>query len=102
MYVYLFLNEDTGHHKIGVSKKPERRLREEQTASPGKLIIASVFKSAHPFKLEKLIHARFREDHSRGEWFYIGIGAEQAFQAHCEHLEPYVRLRYSDAMEDEW
>ena len=102
MYVYLFWNEDTGHHKIGVSKKPERRLREEQTASPGKLIIVSVFKSAFPFKLEKLIQARFREDHARGEWFYIGIGAEQAFQAHCEHLEQYVRLRYSDIMEDEW
>lgn len=100
MFVYLILNQDTGQHKIGVSKRPQRRLREEQTASPGTLVIEATWLSAHAFKLEKLLHANFKEHHARGEWFYLGIEAVELFLKQCAHFEQYLLLKYSAI--DEW
>jgi hypothetical protein len=102
MFVYLIFNEDTGQYKIGVSKNPERRLREEQTASPGRLAIHSRWQSKYPYKVETLLHAYFREDHAAGEWFNLGIDAVERFQARCAHYEPYVRLRYAEPEEFDW
>lgn len=102
MYLYLILNEATGEHKIGKSNNPEKRVKQLQTASPGKLRLISKFKSIKPFELETYVQAYFGETHVRGEWFDIGIGAERWFQTRCEHFEAFVRQRHLSPEEDEW
>lgn len=56
--------------KIGQSKRWKERLAQMQPGSPH-IIIPLLVLIAEP-GLEKKLHARFRVDHFRGEWFHSG------------------------------
>ena len=70
-FVYLMIDNKTGHYKIGISNNPkyrEKTLRSEdpdiQTLSARKLVNRSLARN-----LEKKLHQKFNEKKVRGEWF---------------------------------
>lgn len=69
-YLYLIRDRATNAIKIGVSDNPQKRLRQLQTGSFGKLeLLHTIECISHPAKhLEKRIHHWFRFNLKRGEW----------------------------------
>ena len=75
-YIYI-ISDNQNRIKVGISKNPEKRLKQLQTGHPNKLslIFTEEFECerAHLLKIEALIHKelRNRTRHMKGEWFYI-------------------------------
>lgn len=69
--IYVISTEDGTRSKVGVSKHPEKRLKELQTGSPSKLELKfSTFTGKYKaYDIEKMIHALFDDTRTTGEWF---------------------------------
>ncbi|MDB2481769.1 GIY-YIG nuclease family protein [bacterium] len=68
--LYIIQSSNNGAFKVGISKNPERRLRQLQTGSPYKLKMVLVLKGKS--HLESTLHERlksFRLGNFKGEWF---------------------------------
>ena len=76
MKYYVYDIRSTNYYfKVGVAKKPERRLLELQTGNPESLQIEALIlcpseKSA--YGLESLLHKKFSRRRVRSEWFFFG------------------------------
>lgn len=70
-YIYLMWLTGDERFKIGVSKKPEKRILSLQKSIPYKLVLVHAFMSNNAHKDEKLIHQLFKECKLRGEWFLL-------------------------------
>lgn len=70
--IYVISTEDGTRSKVGVSKHPEKRLKELQTGSPSKLELKfSTFTGKYKaYDIEKMIHALFDDTRTTGEWFF--------------------------------
>jgi hypothetical protein len=66
-WVYFIQAGDDGPIKIGVSRKPKRRIESLRTASPVELRLIAVIVGGE--KEEQALHRRFSEDRTHGEWF---------------------------------
>lgn len=79
-YVYI-AESSTGEIKVGISKEPESRIRQFNTANPKEVDLA---RKIGPFenaaKVESAIHNQFEEHRVSGEWFTSECSDElQAF-----------------------
>jgi len=74
-HLYFIECEVTGILKIGISKNPEKRLRNLQSSSPTKLKLRAVF--ANKGHWEQSLHKQFNYTHSHDEWFYPNNEIEQ-------------------------
>ena len=72
MFVYAIRNADTGHIKLGISRNPEQRLKQLQTANSAKLELVAYRKAVNGFQDEKQLHNDNSEYRIRGEWFTQG------------------------------
>lgn len=69
---FLYIISNGNDLKIGVSKNPEKRLKDLQTGSAQKLHIVETFKLPYQkvFRLEKECHNKLVTSYpKRGEWF---------------------------------
>lgn len=71
--IYLIVNEDTGHVKIGIGKNPANRLQQLQTGNSAKLILAYSREIYHASKVERNLHSFYQEHRLTGEWFDLPI-----------------------------
>lgn len=69
-YVYLMVNSDTGHIKIGTSKIPRFREKTLQSQEP-KIGIVALWQCDK--KVEKELHEKFKMRRLRGEWFDLRL-----------------------------
>lgn len=69
-HVYLAYS-DTGHHKIGISKEPEGRIKVFDTQMPVSVSIVHSFPADNARKAEEKLHTRFSDKHHNGEWFLL-------------------------------
>ena len=65
--IYFIRGKLTKKIKIGVSESAEKRLKDLQAASPDKLIPLGY--AVGNSKEERILHQRFAEYNSHGEWF---------------------------------
>ena len=71
-FVYLICDPKNEYYKIGVTTGSiENRIKKLQTGNGTELHITSWFETEHPFKLEKLLHARYVTKRREGEWFSL-------------------------------
>jgi hypothetical protein len=70
-FIYLIENTDTGHIKIGVSRKPHRRLKQLQTGNHIPLKMLGTIQVGNAFEVESIIHKVFSKSRVHGEWFNI-------------------------------
>lgn len=69
-YVYLAYC-DTGHYKIGVSKKPDQRIKHFDTQMPVEITKVYTFYSDDCYRTESILHKRFEMKRHKGEWFNL-------------------------------
>lgn len=91
MFIYV-IGPHEGPQKIGLSKNPERRLKNLQTGHPQSLVIhhkepidATVVR-----KLEKKIHLELNYKRMKGEWFNMTPQEATEFVI-------FFRIRYAEA-----
>lgn len=86
-YVYLIgeIGNDS-RYKIGStrSKDVNKRLKQLQTGSSSELYIKESFETDYPFKLEKMLHNRFKDKNLIGEWFELSKADTEDFRDICE------------------
>lgn len=69
MFVYAMMEEDTGKVKIGISKDPERRLKQLQTGNSSRLVLVATHKAENGFADERALHHKNEAYRIHGEWF---------------------------------
>ena len=96
-YIYI-ISDDNGYMKIGVSKNPEKRLKQLQTGHPTnlKLLYTEEFycKRNHLLKIEALIHKEIKNIAHRvkGEWFEIPLDKFEEIK----NIIILYRIQYED------
>lgn len=69
-FIYVICeNEKTGPIKIGISKRPNKRINDLQIGNPRKLKMHANFSCKNPHLFEKYFHKIFSKHHLVGEWF---------------------------------
>jgi len=91
MFIYV-IGPDEGEQKIGLSKSPERRLKNLQTGHPKRLRIhhKEPIDATIVHKLEKKIHTELNYKRTKGEWFNMTPQEATEFVI-------YFRIRYAEA-----
>lgn len=97
-YIYIITN-DLGYVKVGISKHPEKRLRQLQTGNEHtlSLLFTEEFQCTrnHLLKIENKLHQMISTkaiDH-RGEWFKL---PDDMPITEIQNLVTYARIRYED------
>jgi len=89
-YIYLIQSLEDGHYKIGVSKHPQKRLKQLQTGNSSELKIIETFQTEIPFQVEKTLQRRYSHFHKEGEWFDMSITQEVEFLKECKRIEQNI------------
>ena len=92
-FVYLIGEVDNkGRYKIGstMAKDVNKRLKELQTGNSSELFIKHSYETEHPFKLEKMLHNRFKSLNLIGEWFDLNEDDIRNFKSICEEKEKII------------
>lgn len=92
---YVYLIGEIGNEnrfKIGSTKCKDvnKRLKQLQTGNSKELYIKQSFETTHPFKLEKMLHNRFKSSNIIGEWFELSKGDVATFKTVCESLQHII------------
>ena len=83
-YVYLIEDLDNNRYKIGVTKDLEKRLRNLQTGNSNRIIIKESYKTEYPFKLELMLHNKFKQFRYNNEWYELESSDVEKFITYCE------------------
>lgn len=83
--LYLIRKIGTNQFKIGISKNPQRRLKQLQTGSGDRLLLHRTWQLKDDRSTEKKLHRMFWQSKSRhnGEWFELS-------NAHLDFLIDHV------------
>ena len=73
MYVYAIREKESGRIKIGISKDPERRMKQLQTGNSQELELVAYKKADNKYKDEKELHLLHSDKKLRGEWFASSV-----------------------------
>ena len=69
-WVY-FIKSDSGHYKIGKSRRPDKRVGEFTLQLPFKVEVIHLVESDDYHLAERMFHIMFRDYHVNGEWFLL-------------------------------
>jgi predicted GIY-YIG superfamily endonuclease len=96
-YVYLIQSLENSYYKIGVSKHPQKRLKQNQTGNPSPTKLIEVYQSEFANQIEKIIQRRYAYLRKEGEWFDLSIAEEVSFIENCKDIEnTIIFLRMSN------
>ena len=79
-HVYL-AKADTGHYKIGLSKRPEKRIKHFDTQMPVDVVMVYSFPATDCYAAEKALHEEYADVRVNGEWFDLDLPAVQHIQS---------------------
>lgn len=85
--LYLIQSLDNSYYKIGVSKHPQRRIKEHQTGNASELKLIDVYPSDLAYQIEKVLHRKYSYAKKEGEWFDLGVFNEVNFKTECQKIE---------------
>jgi hypothetical protein len=86
-YIYLIQSLEEGYYKIGVSKNPQRRIKELQTGNSSPLKLVETYQSEYADKIERTLQRRYSHLNKEGEWFDMSIQEEVTFVKNCKAIE---------------
>ena len=92
-WVYLIGEKDNDtHYKIGSTRAKDvnKRLNQLQTGNSASLIMCDAFETSKPFKLEKMLHNRFKSSNLIGEWFELDKSFRNDFKSICEEYQRII------------
>lgn len=92
-YVYLICDPEANRFKIGVTRENiKERIKKLQTGNSTELFISSYYESRFPFRLEKMLHNKFKEKKELNEWFNLENKDIFNFKKICEQQEELINL----------
>ena len=92
-YIYLICNASNDTFKIGVTRDSSlKRLKSLQTGSSDELQILYTYKCEYPFRLEKMLHTRFKGKNIRNEWFTLSAYEVSHFEDYCKELDETIHF----------
>lgn len=86
-YIYLIQSLENGYYKIGVSKHPQKRMKQLQTGNSSQLKLIETYLSNRAHQIEKTIQRRFSHNRMEGEWFELSIENEINFVNECKQID---------------
>lgn len=90
-YVYLIYDQSNDLYKIGVTKEdPSKRMHKLQTGNPTQLCIKTIFKHEYPFRLETMLHNKFKSKQVLNEWFKLSDDDVINFISICEEMKSRI------------
>lgn len=97
-YIYLIQSLENSYYKIGVSKHPNKRIKELQTGNSSELKLIETYQSEFAHKIEKSLQNRYAHLKKEGEWFDLSIENEVSFKKECRLIEENINTlkKYSN------
>lgn len=92
-YVYLIGEINNGKkYKIGSTRAKDinKRLKQLQTGNSNPLFIESYYETDKPFKLETMLHNRFKDNNVIGEWFEMKDEDIKSFEDICYSFQNII------------
>ena len=90
-YVYLIEDSSNWLYKIGVSKHdPLLRLKKLQTGNPNKLKLISQYQTEYPFRLESILHNRYKHYKILNEWYELPLEVVSNFNEICQGVNDII------------
>lgn len=90
-YVYLIEDESNWLYKIGVSKRdPKLRLQKLQTGNPSRLKLVTQFETEYPYRLESMLHNRYKQYQVLNEWYDLPLNIVKSFNEICAGLNDII------------
>jgi hypothetical protein len=91
-YVYLICDPAKDVFKIGVTRgDSEERIHRLQTGNSTELFVHSIYKTEYPFRLEKMLHNRFKLKRELNEWFRLDTDDVVHFKDTCKLVESQIK-----------
>lgn len=91
-YVYLICDPSNELYKIGVTRsKDSNRIKKLQTGNPSELFIVSIYEHENPFRLETMLHNKFKNKKVLNEWFKLNQDEAINFSSICEEMSLRIR-----------
>lgn len=89
-YVYLIKDPSNQTYKIGVTKDLKKRLLNLQTGNSTELQLMFYYHTPYPFKLEKLLHNKFKQYQYNNEWYELPEADVMNFQLYCMEINKII------------
>ena len=92
-FVYLIGEENKENkYKIGSTKCKDinKRLKQLQTGNSNPLYIREYYETSRPFKLETMLHNKFKDKNVIGEWFELCEGDIDTFKEMCTKYQGII------------
>jgi len=89
-YIYLIQSLENSYYKIGVSKHPNKRIKELQTGNSSKLKLVESYQSEFAHLIEKTLQRKYVYLRKEGEWFDMSISNEVSFINECKEIEKNI------------
>ena len=70
-FVYLIADLNNNIYKIGTTKDLNKRLKTLQTGNANELSLKYSLSTKYPFRLETILHKKFKQYHYNGEWYQL-------------------------------
>lgn len=85
--IYLIQSQEDGYYKIGISKHPQKRIKQLQTGNSSELKLISTYETEYANKIEKTLHRRYSYLKKEGEWFELSLIEDISFLDDCKKIE---------------
>lgn len=89
-YIYLIQSLEDGYYKVGVSKHPQKRVKQLQTGNSSELKLIESYQSEYAHKIEKSLQLKYSYLRKEGEWFDMSISHEVSFITDCKQIEDNI------------
>jgi predicted GIY-YIG superfamily endonuclease len=91
-YIYLIQSLENSYYKIGVSKHPNKRIKELQTGNSSELKLIETYQSEFAYLIEKTLQRKYSYLRKEGEWFDMSISNEVSFINECKEIEKNIQF----------
>lgn len=93
-FIYLINEYGTNKYKIGLTKDKsiEFRRKRHQTGNSVELYTTKYFETEYPYKLERLLHAKYHKEKVNGEWFELEDSEVLKFNETCIELNNIIKF----------
>lgn len=96
-YVYLICDPANTTFKIGVTRSlKSSRMKKLQTGNSTELHMCSYYETEYPFRMETMLHAKFRPKNVLNEWFDLDAYSVVHFKEICAEMESIIETMKSN------
>ena len=92
-YVYLICDPANTTFKIGVTRDlKSQRIKKLQTGNSTELFLSGIYKTKYPFRMESMLHSKFKVKNELNEWFNLNSYEVSHFNDICKEVEETIDI----------